>query len=901
MRFPMQAGDAIKAGLTAAKLTPPKLPPSSVDRTASLLTGEQLSKSRLVLVQAPAGYGKTTWMVYQMLALQRSGYRTVWLTLDEDDDPDSFVAHLAAAIADMHGDPRLNALHRPPTTVTGVMASLLHAIHEIQDPVGIFVDEVDAPINPATLSELDRFIERIPMRHTIFLAARSKPGLRLARFRVRGEVSEIGVSRLGFGRQEVAQYFCNSGIDGLDDGCIGDIYERTEGWPVAVQMVAHVVKTSPDLEELLDQLASSDIGISDYLAEEILAQQTPEMRDFMLRSSVLRNLHPDICNLITGRNDSQQIMQNLLRKNLFVVQLGSGGWIRYHKIFRDFLYYQLSVLPGGTAAQVHARAALALADMEIYNEAIENAILAGDRSLLAAFIATHGGLAIRKGNAARIAAWARQHPISDWAQNPEVLVVTAWAHMLTRDIARSRAEIDILRGLIDTDRMSEPGRLSLAMLEVTLAMVTSDIDAGLDMSDRYLRDVAKERSFERGVISNVSGYAEILRGKFDRARQHLAEGRECHAHVGSSFGQAFSICYRGLLEAIQGRLNAALRIYARASAIDPNIRESTSRAVVDSFAADVLYEQNRIQESKDKLSYSLPMASEFAYSGIVSLGHLTMVRLIAAEGDYKGALRLLEEAEEEGIRRDYPRLVHTMQWERVRLAIALGDLAEANVVASHIQRREHGRGGGAMYLFYPEELEATDIGGYRLMIYNGNIALALSMIERALAKADAMKRVWRGIKLRVLKSIALQARGDMEPALRALRDVLSTTDRENFIRTYLDEGPIAVAMLRQIRERHVDATSGISPLGIEYLDRILGANGSSSSIDAPTPAAIQVLSDRENAIVSCLVQGLSNKQISAQLFLSENTVKWHLRNIYEKLGVRSRTSAIATLRRKGLI
>jgi len=407
------------------------------------------------------------------------------------------------------------------------------------------------------------------------------------------------------------------------------------------------------------------------------------------------------------------------------------------------------------------------------------------------------------------------------------------------------------------------------------------------------------KSFERGVISNVSGYAEILRGNFEQARDHLAIGRDCHAVTGSVFGEAFSTCYRGLMEAIQGRLNEALRVYTRADTLDSEERQSASRAVIDSFAADVLYEQNQLREARDKLHDCLPVTNEFAYCGIVNAYHLTMIRLLAAEGDFARALGLLDEAEDEGARRGHLRLVGILRWERVRLALTMGDLAEANAAAKHAASHGHfGVAGDGAYLHYPEELDATDLGAYRLMIHNGRSAEALRVIAPAITRAEAGRRVWRATRLRILKVVALHASGEREPAQRNLRAVLRATAREGFVRSFLDEGPLLTELLND-RTKSEDACA---PDGeCDALERLKGHLESREGAGTVSGSLIGTLSEREQELVSCLNEGWSNKEISARLHLSEHTVKWHLRNIYDKLGVRSRTSALAALRRNGLL
>jgi len=553
---------------------------------------------------------------------------------------------------------------------------------------------------------------------------------------------------------------------------------------------------------------------------------------------------------------------------------------------------------GKDVKHLHQRAALALADMELFNLAIDHAIATNDGSFVENFIAGPGQLAIQRGAAARIAAWADTQPLQSLSERQDVLVVTAWAHLLVRDVVRANAELEMLTRCRDAGSLGEPERRSLAMLETMFAMMTGNFASGLALSQQHLGEVARNRSFERGVICNVSGYAEILLSRFDDAEAYLAEGTANHACVGSTFGEAFSVAYRGLLEAVQGRLNAALHIYAQAREIERDAERSPSRAVIDGFAADILLEQNRLAEARERIRFSLSCASEFAYCGIVNLSPVTMTRLLAADEDTGSALHFVDNAIEDGMRRAFPRLVINLQWERVRLYLLREDVVEARRLADRIPAVAAAVDADRTP-FYPDELEATDLGAVRLLLHEGSFDEALAVIEPAIKRADTTRRGWRASKLRVMRCLALDRRGNTRVAMRRMLELVEATTNERFTRLFLDEGPLAVTLIERLRERLEESSTGQaveSPLSRvrEILDKAPHARTGGAN-----PERLENLTRREAAIISCLGEGLTNRQIASRLFLSENTVKWNLRNIYQKLGVRNRTGAMAALSSAG--
>lgn len=889
----MKHTPAARAEFIQAKILPPPGPATIVRNKTLTIELTRSDSIRVVMVQAPAGYGKTTWMVAQCQALRAEGMPAIWLTLDPGDDRETLVKYLGAAVMLGSGSPEPDN-HKAVTGISGGLPGLLLALRKLRVPLTIFIDELEALADSAAFIELDNLIENLPLRHTLVLASRKKPDLRLARYRVRGEVLDIGAKALEFDREGIYELLRAAGANWIDDDAVRAILAGTEGWPMAVELASKYMRERDDIGKLIVDGGVTLPNLHDYLAEEILARQDQAVQDFLLDTSILRDLHPGLCDVLLDRDDSRQMIALLQDSNLFLTRSDSTEWVRFHSLFRGMLRRVLARTGGRDIKRLHQRAALALADMELFNLAIDHAIAGNDDAFVEDFIAGPGQLAIQRGAAARIAAWADTQPLKRLSERQDVLVVTAWAHLLVRDVVRANAELDVLTQYRETDSLGEPERRSLAMLETMFAMMTGDFSSGLAMSQQYLDDVASSKSFERGVICNVSGYAEILLSRFDDAEAHLAEGTANHACVGSTFGAAFSVAYRGLLEAVQGRLNAALQIYAQARDIESDAELSPSRAVVDGFAADILLEQNRLVEAREKIRFSLSCASEFAYCGIVNLSPVTMTRLLAADEGTGSALRFVDNAIEDGMRRAFPRLVMNLQWERVRLHLLREDIVEARRLADRIPAVTTVADADRTP-FYPDELEATDLGAIRLLLHEGSCDEALALIEPAIKRADATRRGWRASKLRVMRCLALDRRGDTRVAMRRLLELVEATANERFTRLFLDEGAMAVVLIERLHEqlegssRAQTAESSLSRLRA-ILDYAPHARTGGAS-----PERLENLTRREAAIVSCLGEGLTNKQIASRLFLSENTVKWNLRNIYQKLGVRNRTGVMAAL------
>jgi len=883
------------AHASAASWTP-RLPATFVRRPETLIAPERVAQATLVLVHAPAGYGKTTWLSCQAAALQDAGYRIVWDCLDEHEDGESFVARLRGRLADALGcaGEGLRAEQGSGT------AELLQTLAATRDRVAIFVDDVDASSDASLAAALTRLVNRLPADHVMFVASRSRPPLRLARVRAQSELIDVGMDVLAFGPRETAELLRVAGFEADREALVAEILGATEGWPVAVFMAVHLVSQSPEPLRALRRFSASHRDIGEFLLEEIFSRIPALMQAQLCELSVFRQLRPRLCDALTGARDSAVTLDDLCAKSLLTVHVGPDEVYRFHRMFRDFLYARLVAADPARARSLHARAAELLAGEGLFDEAIEDAVASGDEAFVYAFLARHGTRATRAGYANRIAAWSRNQDESTLVAHPEIAFIAGWAHLLARDMPRAKRLIDALNREAAEGRIPPRAAAEILMLEVTCAMSIGDLEAGLAFADRYLRTAPREETWIRGAICNMSGYALGLKGEFAKARARLAEGLQCHAQDGCDYGRGYSVAYRGLMEAIQGRLNAALVVYERASDIDAERPESPCRAIVDIFAADVLYEQGRLDEARTKIKQSLPSTAEFEFIGIVTFGQITRARLHVAEGDHLGALRILEQAEEEGIAHDHPRLIAAVRWEKVRLSLMAGALGDAAADVEELLA-SRGAGGSPQYLFYPEELEATDIGLWRFQVHAGQADSALRSIERELVRMASANRQWRRMRLQILKAVALHARGDLEAATRHLREVLVQAQRERFVMSFVDEGRTVLSMVREIRERQHTLPSGGTALAQDYLDAILAAAGEVAGSSHANAAGRTQLSEREAEILRMAAHGLGNKAIAEQMYLSENTVKWHLRRVYEKLETKNRTGAIAAARRAGLI
>lgn len=356
-----------------------------------------------------------------------------------------------------------------------------------------------------------------------------------------------------------------------------------------------------------------------------------------------------------------------------------------------------------------------------------------------------------------------------------------------------------------------------------------------------------------------------------------------------------------LSESVQGHLQEALSVCRRLEDLD---EDAYAIAVVATPLADVLYELGRLDEADHWIQRSLPFAEEFTWIDASGTTHLTLARIRFAQGRFAEAFEAADAGEFEGVLRGFHRIVATFRWEKVRMLLRLGRLREAQDLARQIEA-EYQQVEQANVYHYASETEARDITGLRLMVRSGEIRQAMARINAEVARATQHRRVWRWLKLMALRAQALDALGDRRCALRVLREALKRAAPEGFVRSFADEGRPLTVLLLELRAELANFPLEEKDVLPSYIDQILAAAGEpivkAATVPPASPAPAEPLSQRELEVLALAAQGLSNRMLARRLFVSENTIKTHLRNIYTKLRVSSRSAAMAAGRRHSFI
>lgn len=876
------------------KLSPPGPPFAEVPRALIARLTEARS-AKLILVRAPAGFGKTTAMQQARSALEAKGIATAWLTLDNaDNDLPRFLASFTAAIEQLGLDPR---------TGTGELG-LLDALSDDGESFVLFLDDFEAIKAPSVLGFLRDAIERMARGAQIVIGSRSLPEFGLGRLRARGLLVEIDADHLRFSPAEAAQYFRQSGID-LQPDALEQVLEKTEGWVAALWLLSMALQRHGSHSDFVARFSGSDRAVADYLTEDVLSHQPPEVRDFLLRTSVLRHLSVPICQALVPHVDCERVLRQLEGSNIFLAPIASApGVYRYHSLFAEFLRAQLARERPEDIARLHLSASGWYEAQGRPTPAIDHAIEGGDHPHALDLLERHAELLLEQGRMRLLDRWFAAVPREQLLRRPLLEVLAIWAECFTHGAWKAMARLEA-SGCLDSD---DPGVLAYAhsILPVLLAMMDRDEEAYPVGAERLARLPSTKR-FADTVLLNAMAYIVSVTGDRREAERLLDDARSSQGD--SEFNRMYTESVKGLLDLREGLLRQAtarFRIAVTASAHSASYTHTHGNAWAGVFYAGALYEANDITTAQHLLHVYLPLTREVGLPDAMIGSHRMRARIAFDHGDVDEAFHVLTELEYLGHQRQVPRVVANAKLERSRLFVMQGN--------AHAAREELSRANDRpMWELVrrqrqpAQEVEDFLVSALRVELHFGEAKAVLAEAERELALALRDGRHYRAMKLRVLLALGLHKAGDLSRAGREMALVLHHASREGFMRVVLDEGPALASVVKLGLADAQERAGAEDPIFVEYVDRLLRVFGTSADDDSDAAstgavrAALEPLTRKEIRVLELLAEGYSNKAMAEKLFVSDSTVRTHLRNINFKLTTSSRTQAVAAARKLRII
>lgn len=893
----------------STKLNPPTPTPSQVPRTDIWELVRTSQSARVVLVRAPAGFGKTTAMVQCRAQLQQSGVDTAWLTLDSaDNDAARFLACLSSAVGVMSADLPAEVADdaaQAGRSLGDMALDIMERLANHTSPFALFLDDFEALQEPTVVRLVREILDHLPRGGQFIIGSRGLPDLGLGRLRARGQLLEIESARLRFSMDETTEFFTRRRQIALPEEELSQLHRKTEGWIAALWLASVSLERREGRSDFIRRFSGSNQAIADYLAEDVLAHQGREMRNFLLRTSILRHLNASLCDALLPDGRSADILHRLEASNLFLTPIeGEERSYRYHSLFADFLRAQLAREMPDEQIGLHRAASHWYESHGRPVPAIDHALEGRNYAHAVKLLTVHGESLLEGGRMRLLARWFSMIPPVHTHDSPLLCVLNVWSVCLTRGPWEA---MDLLEqaGLDTTD---DPRVLAhvLALRPMMLAMMDRKEEA-YALGRAALARLPLGHAFADSVLSNEMAYVFSVMGQYQESHKLLdAARRQSSASSGGSFfNRMYSESVEGIIDLEEGQLQQATARFriAVGSTHAVSYRHTGGNAWAGVLYAASLYELDALDQADHLLQVYVPLARDVGLADHMIIGYTLLCRIAFLRGDVDQSFHCLAELEYLGHHRQLPRVVSSAKLERSRLLAMQGNMQAAREEldrACHPEVWERVR-----RLRLPaHDLENDVLADMRLRILSGDAAGALPRLAGLIEEASADKRHRRALKLRVLLALAQSRSGDQRAALATMAAVLRAASAEGYIRLLADEGELAGQLARQVEEAL--RSENTDPLFSVYLQKLLRAFGPAPVAETGLPAGgvtglVEPLTAKEIRILALLAEGYSNSALAEKLFVSDSTVRTHLRNINGKLGAQNRTQAVAVARRLGVI
>jgi LuxR family transcriptional regulator, maltose regulon positive regulatory protein len=887
--------------LLTSKLTPPVASRYSVDR-AQICAHVFLSfGTKIVLIRAPAGFGKTTVMAQLFERYRKEGTAVAWLNLDEaDNDLPRFLSYVLIALKQyLRPDDELDGMESDRYLDTGYVTTLLaNQLSERETPFVLFLDELEVIRDPAVLAFIKQMAVRLPRNARLILGSRTFPEMGLGKMRAHGDLLEVTPEQLRFSADEAQLLLTERRGLTLRPEQITRLLRSTEGWATALWLASVALERRTDTDDLISGFAGSATAIAEYLAEDVMTGQPEEVRDFLLKTSVLSELNASLCDAVCERSDSAELLHQLERGSLFLSVVDEQRPLyRYHSLFKDFLQSQLTKYSRESIPGLHRTAAqwFLAADRPI--PAVEHALLTGDLDFAMPLLERHADSLLNQGRLRLLTRWLETFPKA-LETSPHLRLLHIWAVNLTRGSQEALALVE----RVDPADLGEAADLAqYHAMQPTLLAMRDRIDESFALGLDRIQAIRPEFKFPYAILSQTLAVDSMILSHYSEARCYVDQARAALSGSASTLQIGLAGSINGAIDLIQGRLRQALaelRLAAGMSGDD--LYQSGNRNVLSGvLLAEALYEAGDFARAESLLGLFLPLVQVLGLPDQLIAAHAVMARIVEQQDDPDRTLDVLTQLELHGHRLGLQRVIASARVEKSAALLLRGDSTAA--------KEQLERAADAMdweqvssRSFIANDKVTLQIGRLRWMLRSGNAAAAIPLIKKEMTTALSAERHRRALKLRILLAEAFEADGQHKLAMRTLLKATEISAPEGFVSTYLEEGERIQEMLRGVQNNRQSELGTLADDALNtHLMRI--TRSSSATLPVAPVGSEEGLTRKEVQILELLAQGFSNDAMAEKLFISESTVRTHLRSINTKLHASNRIHALAIARQRHLV
>lgn len=877
--------------LLSTKFFLPPIPAGFVARPQLMEKLDEAVASRLTLVSAPAGAGKTTLVSSWAKSASQKGVVIGWLSLDEaDNDPGRFLQYLVASLEEwgvVIDTPLLSSSDEQDQTETK-LENLLSGLINLKKKIILILDDYHLIQNPIVHAILEYILEHLSPPLHLVLLTRSDPPFELARLRVSGELVELRMEHLRFSIKE-AGIFLNKAVGvPLLDGDVITLNERTEGWVAGLQMAAISLRGREDATAFVTAFAGSHRYVFDYLVEEVLDHQSAEIRDFLLKTSILERLSAPLCDAVAEtKGTARRLLEIVERTNLFLIPLDEErGWYRYHHLFSDLLKQVLAQTYPGLVLELHRRAYQWHERQGMLSEALHHALSAGDMELVARMVSSNVLALVEQAELIPILLYMdaiprKQHLISPWLG-----VAHAWGLAYAGQLVRAEAELAQAESQSAALAEEERDRMMgyIGAVRAYTAWSKGDQPEAVTLAEQAIAllppDEIAVRAFNLTTLGNALVQYTIHPQAIAVLEQAMLLARQAgqlHVFMLAAGGMAYACIQSGHIHGANEVCKEAIEIadsYQRR-----NLRPLTAAASVYALLARVWMEWGETEKALQAARKGVALSELWGQADTIMVCLLYLAQALAFAGEAESAQQVLQRARKVA-QRISPWHTLNVDLDELDAWLDLDQLSAAEILREVSRKQEAG-------------VKLSETTEARLLLKQNHPDEALALLQNASCDENTPPS-YQDARQLVLYALAYFQKKAFSRALITLDQAIELAEAENRLATFAREGEAMEKLLQlaQAKTSH--------PAFVRRLLTVFEARHKTKPVSV-VETLIEPLSARELEILGYLNGYLSAVEIADQLVVSTNTVRTHMKNIYGKLGVHGRSEAVGKAKKLGLL
>lgn len=885
------------------------------------ILGNQVRQHTLTFIKSPAGYGKSSLLNQWFHTMQEKGVALGWLSLDRtQDDLSDFFRYVAAAL--QYSVPTfgewlnvfLDSSQEP--SVADISNAFINAIAATEEDIVLFLDDFHLVSDEQVYSSLAAILENPPDNLHLVIASRQSLSFSISRLRTRGLLKEIDGELLRFDSSEVVKFIELAGHMAISREELETLMVKSEGWAAGIQLATIALGQTEDRKGFFSRLSGDRREFSEYLADEVIARLPDNTIDFLLKTSILLRLNPDLCTELTGNSKSQLELEYLQEKSLFLYSLDDERiWFRYHHLFSEFLLRRLRDRYPEMVTDLHRKASDWFGHHGFVDEAYHHAIEADDPVRAAKLLDQSCSNLFYKGQQAKLLRWSKQIPQAVLADYPRVQLEIAWSIIVEwrfRDAEKIINDVEYKVGVMAREEYDSEWVEAITKIvlhrRMMLYLFMDDMPRVEKIILEMIHDFPSDDPNLRGNMETCLIYARREMYRLDNVDKMDVWAREFYERSGSIYVLVWHESVMGPTYHQRGDTDLAERSLRSAMEIAERIggSRSTLVAMPALLLADILYQRNQVEQAAELIERHAEEAEKQGFVDHLVAFYLTKARLQFRAGQSGEAQKTLDQGQLSAERRGFERLGLRINLERIRQSLRAADLSDARRFLDQLKPD------GNLLQLKPGNATTTR---------HEALVLAWCRVSCALGSAQDTKKILRDwvvfvrdrgnlmseVTFLIALTVSHTLSGSEGEALRTLREAVKKAAKPCFIRCFVDEGPVIEGLLRKLFSSGVGESGTTTEFGLLLINSIENESATRhadiipASKPAPDNAPPEALNQHERDVLKLVAVGMSDKEIARRLGLTGGSVKWYMQQIFMKLHVRRRTMAVCRAQQFGMI